>query len=211
MKKTLLLISVLLLSISTLISCHKNADVITVTATETPAENSIENDNNPVKSKEGSLYDIEISYLKLEAEFAESFEPSLYTDRLYKQASAGIPQSQYKLGKYYKYGVYVNQNINTAIYWWKKASELGYGDAAYEIGELLINGIGIKQDSAKAIYYYKIGAKYGSADAVRALDGLGLYNPEELDKMGSHNRYTPKSYDDQSDQSDMYIDDNENQ
>ena len=66
----------------------------------------------------------------------------------------GVAESQFALGDYYENGIFVKRNIETAIFWYEKASENGFKTAPNNLGVLYYKGMGVKVDYEKAEKYF---------------------------------------------------------
>ena len=71
------------------------------------------------------------------------------------KAEAGDVQAQCDLGKSYAEGKIVEQDYQTAVYWFKTASENGSSMATACLGVMYECGYGVKVDINKAIEYYQ--------------------------------------------------------
>ncbi len=64
--------------------------------------------------------------------------------------NVGVMESQGVLGNFYNEGIYVDQSIPMAIYWYERAVEGGSDIAANNLGLIYMNGNGVAQDLKKA-------------------------------------------------------------
>ena len=95
---------------------------------------------------------------------------------------------QFNLGNKYYSGRGVDQNYETAAYWYKLSADQGNANAQRLLGVLYYNGQGVDQNYETAAYWYKLSADQGNADAQR---GLGvLYYTER----GVIQNYTTAAY-----------------
>ena len=69
----------------------------------------------------------------------------------------------------YKNGRGVAQDYATAVQWYRKAAEQGYGPAQFTIGFLYGMGLGPPQDYARAARWYRKAAEQGFANAQHGL------------------------------------------
>ena len=77
-------------------------------------------------------------------------------DQLIKSAEAGDRESQYDLAYKYRYGKGVTQDLESAVFWFKKAAAQGHVDATYMVGLAYQGGKGVTKDTVEAIrYFYK--------------------------------------------------------
>ncbi|PKC12589.1 hypothetical protein RhiirA5_411645, partial [Rhizophagus irregularis] len=60
-----------------------------------------------------------------------------------------------KMHDEFGYGKGIDQDLNKAVYWYKKAAENGYEAAYYCLGKCHQDGIDIEKDEVKAFEYYK--------------------------------------------------------
>lgn len=122
-------------------------------------------------------------------------------------------EAQYLLGLLFIKGLYVVKNLDSAIFYLRKAAEKGYSKAQFVLGTLYYDGYGITKSDKKAIYWYKKAVFNGNEDAAKALEKLN-YRPsnqkadkkqQNVNRVGSSNyRYSSSSYYD-SDYSDEEI------
>jgi TPR repeat protein len=66
-----------------------------------------------------------------ERKFKEAFE-ILFDEAAYKNSA----EAQYLIGKMYRDGDGVEQNLENALRWWKKARQNGQRDAAFQMAEI---------------------------------------------------------------------------
>ncbi|PKK59939.1 hypothetical protein RhiirC2_794065 [Rhizophagus irregularis] len=64
-----------------------------------------------------------------------------------------------KMHDEFGYGKGIDQDLNKAVYWYKKAAENGYEAAYYCLGKCHQDGIDIEKDEVKAFEYYKKSAE----------------------------------------------------
>ena len=67
-----------------------------------------------------------------------------------RQAEAGDPRAQHRLGFIYSDGRGVPQNYAEAVKWFRKAAEKGHGTAQLNLGYLLFEGRGVERDLIEA-------------------------------------------------------------
>ena len=80
-------------------------------------------------------------------------------------------------------GMGVEQNMNSAVYWYQKAVEKSYEEAPYdiiyiveaqyELGYMYKNGFGVEKSMSKSIYWYRKAAKKGHIYAKERLTEIG--------------------------------------
>ncbi|MBQ6972917.1 MAG: sel1 repeat family protein [Synergistaceae bacterium] len=109
--------------------------------------------------------------------------------RVIQAAEAGNAEAQFQLGKMYKYGEGVGQDIQKARYWWEKAAAQGHRLARqalqilpaaqapmstltreqiedlYRTGAKYYNGQGVAMDKTKAVEYLTQAAEAGHSEA----------------------------------------------
>ncbi|WP_294373142.1 tetratricopeptide repeat protein [uncultured Clostridium sp.] len=103
-------------------------------------------------------------------------------------AEKGNSKYQYLVGKAYLEGKVVNQNIDTALQWYKKSAKNGYEEAKkmvvkmytmlaknnndsamYEIGKCYYDGFCVEKDIVKAYDYFNKAAELGNVNAINIL------------------------------------------
>ena len=109
----------------------------------------------------------------------EVVQPSVL-EKTKTEAQNGNRVAQNNLGAAYYNGQGVEQDLNEAIKWYKKAADLGHGvarwnletiarqghaGAQYNVGLLYHEGIGIKQNNVTAYAWWDIAATNGYQDA----------------------------------------------
>ena len=63
--------------------------------------------------------------------------------QLLKDAEAGDPVLQNKLGTMYQDGTYVKQDYGKALYWYTQSAEQGYGPAQTNLAQMYESGEGL--------------------------------------------------------------------
>lgn len=92
--------------------------------------------------------------LAYENEWNGKIDPKKSTD-YYKQAAAnGIADAQYTLGKYYKYGIGVEENQELAHRYTKQAAKQGMPQAQFDLAQTY--QYGSKKRPEKYFYYYEL-------------------------------------------------------
>ena len=66
----------------------------------------------------------------------------------------GVAESQFALGDLYEHGIYVDKDIDMAIYWYEKANLNGHKTAPNNLGVLYFRGDGVKIDFKKAEKFF---------------------------------------------------------
>jgi TPR repeat protein len=65
----------------------------------------------------------------------------------------------------YKHGQGTEKDIDSAIKWYKKATERDHSNASYILGVIYYYGLDVEKDYSKAIEYYKTAADQGNSNA----------------------------------------------
>ena len=96
-------------------------------------------------------------------------------------AEAGHPEAINNIGGFYRDGIVVRANPETAAKWFSKSAELGnaYGMLNYALA--LQRGEGVEKDVAKAIELLKEASELGNAEAMNAY-GMCCYNGDGVAK-----------------------------
>jgi hypothetical protein len=80
--------------------------------------------------------------------------PSWFTAAWFKkQAKAGFPGAQYRLGICYSEGLGVQKDEVQAVFWIQKAAEQGYLEAQQDLADRYNNGHGVAFDYRQAAYW----------------------------------------------------------
>lgn len=106
-------------------------------------------------------------------------------------AEAGSPEAALALGNRFFRGDGVEENMDTAVKWWKIGSTLNSPQAAYNLGVANLNGYGTAKDLLKAQNAFTKAAEKGLPNAHLALGILGLHRAktdEEFTNAGAHFR-----------------------
>ena len=77
--------------------------------------------------------------------------------------------AQYFVGRMYADGQGVEQNFETAAYWYRRASKLGVADAQFRLGSQYQNGEGVPRDVESAYGWYSVAAHLGNPKAIAAV------------------------------------------
>lgn len=81
-----------------------------------------------------------------------------------EKAAAGDVNAQCSLGVCYKHGLGVQQDLSTAVMWFKRAANAGSPRAKVHLGKCLIKGEGVAADPALGLSLFTEAASMGSAD-----------------------------------------------
>ncbi|MHB1529376.1 MAG: tetratricopeptide repeat protein [Acidiferrobacteraceae bacterium] len=76
-------------------------------------------------------------------------------------ASGLTPAAEYQRGEAYAQG----QNVQKAVYWFRKAAEQGYAPAENNMGGAYAEGASVPQNYQKAVHWYRKAAAQGYAPA----------------------------------------------
>lgn len=71
------------------------------------------------------------------------------------QAEAGDPEAQNYVGQIYEKGLGLEEDHQSAAYWYEKSAEQGFSEAQINLGYLYEKGLGVPQDSARALNLYR--------------------------------------------------------
>jgi hypothetical protein len=85
-------------------------------------------------------------------------------------AELGYAEAQYNMGVMYDEGAGVDQDLTTAVSWYRKAAEQGFIDAQTNLGMMLYHGQGIPRDHHEAAAWFKQAASQGDQEAAKYLD-----------------------------------------
>ena len=97
--------------------------------------------------------------------------PSSKYSKNIEAAKNGDPKAQNVIGICYSEGTGVEKNLETAVYWFRKAAEQGYGVGEYNLGLRYQQGEGVEKDYEQALYWYRKAAGQGM---VNAMNNLGV-------------------------------------
>ena len=86
--------------------------------------------------------------------------------------SKEFPDSQWYLGKHYDKGHGVEQDIDEAVKWWRKAAAQDHAPSLYYLATCYAEGDGVKQDEEEALKYFQKSADLGYRDGLAA---VGIY------------------------------------
>ncbi len=83
-----------------------------------------------------------------------------------RQAKAGSAVAQVEMGLKYQTGEGVNQNVDKAFYWFRKAAVQGNTTGLEEVGTAYYRGEGVPKNNTQAIYWWKQAAENGKSSAM---------------------------------------------
>jgi uncharacterized protein len=84
-------------------------------------------------------------------------------------AEAGNPVAKYQLGKKYRDGDTLPQNLTNSVVWFRKAADAGYAKAQYHLGLAYEEGKGVARDLAEAAKWYTKAAEQDNGNAQEKL------------------------------------------
>ncbi len=89
--------------------------------------------------------------------------------------------AQYFVGRMYADGQGVEQDMETAAKWYRKAAERGVADAQFRLGGLYEAGNGVPRDMESAYGWYTVAAHLGNAKATSAVEkSAAQLSPAEM-------------------------------
>ena len=83
-----------------------------------------------------------------------------------RQAKAGSAVAQAEMGLRYQRGEGVKQNVEKALYWFRKAAAQGNPTGLEEVGTAYYREDGVERDNSKAIEWWKQAAEKGKSSAM---------------------------------------------
>ncbi len=87
---------------------------------------------------------------------------TLNAGTLRQQAEGGVPSAQTGLGDLYMWGGDgFQRDEKTAVFWYRKAAELGFAEAQSNLGDCYLAGSGIKKDEWEATRWHEKAAAQG--------------------------------------------------
>jgi class 3 adenylate cyclase len=110
----------------------------------------------------------------------KSQDPSKAMDALKREAEAGEPVAQYKLGKACRDGTGVAADPVETIRWFTAAAEQDYAKAQRNLGTRYARGEGVPEDKMLAIMWLTLAARQGLVTAQKALRNVAdTASPEQ--------------------------------
>jgi hypothetical protein len=100
---------------------------------------------------------------------------------LEQSAEAGDATEKYNLGKKYRDGDVVPQNLTNAAIWFRKAAAAGHAKAQYHLGLACQEGEGVAKNVAEAAKWYALAAEQDHSKAQERI-GLMCWNGEGVAK-----------------------------
>ena len=85
--------------------------------------------------------------------------------QIFRRATQGDPEAQCHIGICYYEGKGIEQDVQKAVEWYRKAAEQGYADAQNRLGVRYDRGEGVEENSKIANEWYLKAAKQGHAKA----------------------------------------------
>lgn len=125
--------------------------------------------NRPVVEFQGNTIgaDIEIKNVEFAVEdyenFRDSASPKLYVKLVRIKAERGDIVAQFNLGECYFKGHGVEENLEQAVSWFRKAAEQGYPAAQYQLGRYYCSGV--EMNFGQAVSWFRKAAEQGYVDA----------------------------------------------
>lgn len=112
---------------------------------------------------------------------AEEYETAL--NLLKDTAQNGYAKAQYLLGSLHHDGLVdvLDQNLDFAVEWYRKAAEQGYALAQDDLGDCYYYGDGVEEDYVEAVKWYQRAAEQGNKWSQDSL-GECYYNGNGVDK-----------------------------
>lgn len=104
-----------------------------------------------------------------------------YSQDLRDQAFGGNAIAQNNLGLCYFFGNGIEQDYNSAVYWFREAAKQGQPDAQYDLGYCYYKGYGVNRSYEYAEYWYEKAALQGHAEAQDALADMYYYGKVKED------------------------------
>ncbi len=144
-------------------------------------ENSIQ--TTPLQHFSVDLEDKTINVAVSKSDSAKE-TPSLYIEKLRREAESGNLEAQFDLGWAYELGDELKTDLRMAFHWFKTAAEGGHAQAMHKTGYMYEKGIGTASNEKRAFEWYKKAADAGEIHGERDLGycyryGIGV--EEDLD------------------------------
>ena len=95
-------------------------------------------------------------------------------------ANAGYAPAQFNTGTHYFLGQGVEQNLDTAVEWFKKASDQGMPQAQVNLARMFLEGYGVTKDRERGISLLRVAAEEGRLDVAKEI--LDKVLSEDSDK-----------------------------
>lgn len=112
--------------------------------------------------------------------FAQNCQDAfIFNEKLVQRAESGDAESQWQLGECYRLGNGVEQNWETAVFWYRKSAEQQFLPSIHAYSVCLYKGLGVKQDVDKAEELAKIGVDKGFSKSCNLLGIIYLYSGVE--------------------------------
>ena len=96
-------------------------------------------------------------------------------------AEGGHAWAQYNLATMYEAGLGVEEDIGSAVHWYRKAAEQGDAPAQYNMAQTYSEGLGVTQYHVEAARWYRLAAEQGHPDAQCSL-GLMLHKGHGVER-----------------------------
>jgi hypothetical protein len=105
-------------------------------------------------SEQSTNFSVDSVITDEETIIASDEEGGVPFDILLKRAEEGDAEAQNELGDCYYFGEKIEEDIDQAVIWYKKAAEQGHADAEYSLGWCYEYGEGVEKDEKKAFDCY---------------------------------------------------------
>ena len=102
-------------------------------------------------------------------------KPEREFEKLLKHALKGEPRAQFLVGNFYHRGYGVEQDVDAAIRWYRRAAEQEYPGALCALGLCYEKGIGVEQDQTEAVKWCLRAAAYDYAPAQYTVGSFMVY------------------------------------
>ena len=90
-------------------------------------------------------------------------------DEMSFSAQTGDAEAQNSLGELYYYGDEIEQDFDSAVYWFKEAAKQKHAEAMYNLGICFVNGEGTDKNKSTGLGFIRQAAKLGSKSAQKYL------------------------------------------
>lgn len=88
------------------------------------------------------------------------------------QAEGGDPEAQYWLAARFEDGNGVEQDLDQALRWYRRAADQGHPPALFKLGQLHEQGAGVRRDPHEALRWYKAAAELDNREAIERLEAI---------------------------------------
>jgi TPR repeat protein len=119
-------------------------------------------------------------------------ENCIQHDKIVESAEAGDQSAQYELGKWNYFGICVEQDFETGIYWYFLAAENGSVGAQYSLGLAFAAGQSVKANQKLAMLFLRRASDGGHNLSTSALANMYLENFSSCDDLQVAQKYISK-------------------